>query len=174
MFIIGWNEKRAKWVHFTPPIMNTEYGIFVKNDNPLKFNKLSDIKGYRIGVFGPSNTSNSLEKIRAKMGKDGLKAISIDMRPDDESGFKKLALGRIDAVFSNRDVGHALIAKLGLKDRIRYSGAQRKLKYFIGFSMAHNDKNVLQAFDAAYRKLHKSGEVKIILDRYSMEISELN
>ncbi len=174
MFIIGWNEKRAKWVHFTPPIMNTEYGIFVKNDNPLKFNKLSDIKGYRIGVFGPSNTSNSLEKIRAKMGKDGLKAISIDMRPDDESGFKKLALGRIDAVFSNRDVGHALIAKLGLKDRIRYSGAQRKLKYFIGFSMAHNDKNVLQAFDAAYRRLHKSGEVKIILDRYSMEISELN
>ena len=173
MFIIGWNKKRAKWVHFTPPIMNTEYGIFVKKSDSLKFAKLSDIAGYKVGVYGPSNTSNSLEKVRAKMANDGLNAISIDMRPDDESGFKKLALGRLDAVFSNRDVGHALVAKLGLKDKIRYSGAQRKLKYYIGFSMAHNDKSVLQAFDAANRKLHKSGTVKKILDKYSMEISEL-
>jgi polar amino acid transport system substrate-binding protein len=174
MFVIGWNKKRSKWVHFTPPIINTEYGIFVKRSNSLKFAKLSDVSGYTIGVYGPSNTSNSLKKIQAKMAKDGLKAISIDMRPDDESGFKKLALGRIDAVFSNRDVGHALIAKLGLQDKIRYSGAQRKLKYYIGFSMAHNDKGVLQAFDAAYRKLHKSGAVKKILDKHSMEVSELN
>ncbi len=174
MFVIGWNEKRAKWLHFTPPIMNTEYGIFVNKANSLKFEKLSGIAGYKVGVYGPSNTSNSLEKIRAKMAKDGLKAISIDMRPDDESGFKKLALGRLDAVFSNRDVGHALIAKLGLKDNIRYSGSQRKLKYYIGFSMAYNDKKVLETFDAAYRKLHKSGEVKRILDMHSMEVPELN
>ena len=173
MFVIGWNKKRAKWVHFTPPIMNTEYGIFVNKANSLNFGKLSDIAGYKVGVYGPSNTSNSLEKIRVKMAKDGIKAISIDMRPDDESGFKKLALGRIDAVFSNRDVGHALIAKLGLKDKIRYSGSQRKLKYYIGFSMAHNDKKVLQTFDMAYRELHKSGTVKKILDKYSMEIAEL-
>ena len=39
--------------------------------------------------------------------------------------------------------------------------------------MAHNDKRVLQTFDAAYRKLHKSGEVKKILDKHSMEVSEL-
>ncbi|MDH3663659.1 MAG: transporter substrate-binding domain-containing protein [Alphaproteobacteria bacterium] len=174
MFVIGWNQKRAKWVHFTPPIMNTEYGIFVKTGNPLKFAELADIGGYKVGVYGPSNTSNSLNKIRTKMVEDGLKAITIDMRPDDESGFKKLALGRIDAVFSNRDVGHALIAKLGLSEKIQYAGPQRKLKYFIGFSMENNDKNVLDRFDAAYRKLHASGEVKKILDKHSMEIAELN
>lgn len=173
MFVIGWNEKRAKWVHFTPPIMNTEYGFFVKSDNSLKFTKASDVQGYKVGVYGPSNTSNSLNKIRDKMTKDGLKAIKVDMRPDDESGFKKLALGRINAVFSNRDVGHALIAKLGLKEKIRYAGAQRKLKYYIGFSMAHNDKKVLERFDAAYTKLHKSGDVKKILDKFSMEVAKL-
>ena len=140
----------------------------------MKFGKPSDIGGYKVGVYGPSNTSNSLNKIRIKMAKDGLKAIRIDMRPDDESGFRKLALGRLDAVFSNRDVGHALIAKLGLKNKIRYSGPQRKLKYYIGFSMAHNDKKVLETFDAAYRKLHKSGDVKRILDKHAMEVSDLN
>ncbi len=173
MFVIGWNERRAKWVHFTPPIMNTEYGIFVNIDNSLKFGESSDIAGYKVGVYGPSNTSNSLNKIRTKMAKDGLKAIAVDMRPDDESGFKKLALGRLDAVFSNRDVGLALIAKLGLMDKIRYSGSQRKLKYYIGFSMAHNDKKVLETFDAAFIKLHQSGEVKKILDKHAMEVAEL-
>ena len=107
------------------------------------------------------------------MTEQGLKAIRIDMRPDDESGFKKLALGRLDAVFSNRDVGHALIAKLGLTSKVRYAGAQRKLKYYIGFSMAHNDKKVLATFDSAYTKLHKNGDVKKILDGHFMETAEL-
>jgi len=173
MFVIGWNERRAKWVHFTPPILNTEYGVFVNSKNALQFSKLSDIQGYKVGVYGPSNTSNSLNKLRTKMVEEGLKAIRIDMRPDDESGFSKLALGRLDAVFSNRDVGLALIAKLGLKDKVRYSGPQRKLKYYIGFSMAHNEKKVLERFDAAYVKLYKSGEVKTILDKYSMEVAAL-
>ncbi len=173
MFVIGWNEKRAKWVHFTPPIMNTEYGIFVNSKNALQFSKSSDIEGYKVGVYGPSNTSNSLNKLRTKMVEEGLKAITIDMRPDDESGFNKLALGRLDAVFSNRDVGLALIAKLGLKDKVRYSGPHRKLKYYIGFSMAHNDKMVLERFDAAYVKLYKSGVVKTILDKHSMEVATL-
>jgi polar amino acid transport system substrate-binding protein len=173
MFIIGWNEKRAKWVHFTPPIMNTEYGFFVNNDNSLKYKQLSDIEGYTVGVFGPSNTATSLNKIKGEMAKEGQKPIKIDMRPDDEAGFKKLALARLDAVFSNRDVGHALIAKLGLQGEIRYAGASRSLKYYIGFAQDHNDKAVLEKFDATYLELYKRGVIKKILDRYQMELSQI-
>ncbi len=173
MFIIGWNEKRAKWVHFTPPIMNTEYGFFVNNDNSLKYKHFSSIEGYTVGVYGPSNTANSLNKIKVKMENENLKPIKIDMRPDDEAGFKKLALARLDAVFSNRDVGHALIAKLGLQGKIRYAGASRSLKYYIGFAQEHNDKVVLEKFDATYLELYKRGVIKTILDRYQMELAEI-
>jgi polar amino acid transport system substrate-binding protein len=168
MFVVGWNKKRAEWVHFTPPIMNTEYGIFVRKDNPLKYNDLSDIQGYTVGVYGPSNTSNSLEQIRDEMKEKGLDPITIDMRPDDESGFKKLGLGRLDAVCSNRDVGYALIAKLGLQDNVRYAGATKKLKYYIGFSKEHNDPDILQRFDDALLKLYKQGVLHAILDQYGM------
>ena len=48
MFVIGWNQRRAKWVHFTPPIMNTEYGFFVRFDNSLNFKKPSDVGGYKV------------------------------------------------------------------------------------------------------------------------------
>jgi polar amino acid transport system substrate-binding protein len=174
MFPIGWNEDRAQWVHFAPAILNTQYGFFVKHDNPLKFRNLSDISGYTVGVFGPSNTSTTLEALRERMSRDGLKAITIDMRPDSESGFKKLAAGRVDAVFTNRDVGYALITQLGIKDDVRYAGAQEELQYYIGFSMAHNDEEILRAFDTALLALYHKGKIKAILDKYDLEIAKDN
>lgn len=173
MFVIGWNEKRAEWIHFTPPIMTTEYGFFVKADNPLNYREFADVQGFKVGVYGPSNTANSLEKIRKQMQAENLEAITIDMRPDDEAGFKKLALGRLNAVFSNREAGYALIAKLNLKDAVRYAGQTKRLKYYIGFSQAHNDKTTLEQFDAAYLALYKKGVIKEILDRYQMEVAAI-
>ena len=76
-------------------------------------------------------------------------------------------------MYSNRDVGFALVAKLGLKEKIRYSGPQRKLKYYVGFSKAHNERKVLESFDAAYRTLHQRGVIKRILDQYDMQPASL-
>lgn len=173
MFVIGWNEKRAKWVHFSPPMINTEYGFFVRADNPLSYKQISDVEGYSVGVYGPSNTANSLDKLKKQMEAQNLRPIGIDMRPDDEAGFKKLALGRIDAVFSNRDVGFALIGKLNLKGAVRYAGPSKRLKYYVGFSLEHNDKSVLERFDEAYVALYRKGVIKEILDRHQIEVSSL-
>ena len=107
MFVIGWNAERAKWLHFSPALLITEYGFFVRDDNALKFTRNADVKGYVVGVFGPSNTATALEKIKADVGD-----LTIDMTPDDEAAFRKLALGRVKAVFSNRDVGYDLMRKL--------------------------------------------------------------
>lgn len=167
MFVIGWNKARAKWLHFSPPILNTEYGFFVRQDNPLQFKEVTDVKGYRVGVYGPSNTSRSLEKIKAQ-----IQDLTIEMRANDEAGFKKLSLGRVDAVFSNRDVGLALIAKLGLKN-LQYAGAQRILQYYIGFSQQYADKQLVERFNATFRDLHKRGEIHKILGKYHMEAAKL-
>lgn len=163
MFVIGWNKKRTEWLHFSPPILNTEYGFFVIEDNPLQFKSVEDVKGYTVGVFGPSNTSKSLEKIKNTIGD-----MRIDMTPDDESAFKKLSIGRITAVFSNRDVGYALIKKLNLKN-IRYAGQQRALQYYIGFSKEHTDKTLVDQFNASFMKLHKKGVIQAILKKYNMD-----
>jgi len=171
MFVIGWNEKRAQWLHFSPPIMTTEYGFFVKNANPLSYEQVADIEKFTVGVYGPSNTATSLEKLKKQMAEQNIVPITIDMRPDDEAGFKKLARGRLDAVFSNRDVGLALIRKLNLQDAIRYAGPSKTLKYYIGFSLEHNEKEVLEQFDAAYLKLYEAGVVKAILDQHRMELA---
>src|SRR5262249_53402382 len=107
MYPLGWNAERAKGLYFSPPLLITEDGFFVRNDNPLVFKQNTDVKGYTVGVFGPSNTATALETIKAE-----IKDLTIDMTPEDEAAFKKLSLGRVQAVFSNRDVGYDVIRKL--------------------------------------------------------------
>jgi polar amino acid transport system substrate-binding protein len=167
MFVIGWNAERAKWLHFSPPILNTEYGFFVREDNALRFTQNADVKGYTVGVFGPSNTATALEKIRTDV-----KDLTIDMTPDDEAAFRKLSLGRIQAVFSNRDVGHDLTRKLNIGN-VRYAGRQQTLKYYIGFSQKFSDRALVEKFNATFRTLHKQGVISEILARYRMEPAAL-
>ncbi len=167
LFVIGWNEERAKTLYLSPPILNTEYGFFVRDNNPLKFKQNVDVKGYTVGVFGPSNAATALEKIKAE-----IKDLTIDMTPDDEAAFKKLSLGRVDSVFSNRDVGNDLMRKLGLKN-LRYSGRQQSLKYYIGFSQKFTDKNLVDQFNATFRGLHKRGVIQEILSKNKMDAAQL-
>ena len=99
--------------------------------------------------------------------------LPIDMTPDDEAAFKKLALGRVDAVYSNRDVGYDLIAKLGLKN-IRCFGPHRTLDYYISFGQQSTDKAIVDRFFGTFRDLHKQGIIKDILATYKMEPAQLD
>lgn len=168
LFTIGWNEERAKTLYFSPPILNTEYGFFVRNDNPLKFKQVLDVKGYAVGVFGPSNTSFFLDKI-----KEEIKDLTIDMTPEDETAFKKLSLGRVDAVYSNKDVGNFLMGKLNLKN-LRYAGFHTGLKYYVGFSQKFTDKKLVDQFNSTFRNLHKRGVIQEILAKYKMDAAPLD
>lgn len=172
MFVIGWSEKRAQWVHFTPPIMRTEYGVFVREGNPLEYDTLAKIEGYKIGVYGPSDAAAFLQKMRARMVKLGLRPIEIEFGPSHEGGFKRLAGDSLDAVFSDREVGYGTIARLGLEGEVRYAGPATKLKYYVGFSKAHNDAAIINHFNATYVRLRKQGVIKEILDRYFVEAAE--
>jgi polar amino acid transport system substrate-binding protein len=167
LFLIGWNEERAKTLYFSPPVLNTEYGFFVREGHPLQFKQNSDVKSYTVGVYGPSNTATALEKIKAE-----IKDMIIDMTPNDAAAFRKLSVGRVDAVFSNRDVGYDAIRKLSLKN-IRYSGRQQSLKYYIGFSQKFADKKLVDQFNATFRDLHKRGVIQEILGKYKMDAAPL-
>ena len=168
MFVIGWNKSRHKWVHFSPPILKSEYGFFTHSSNALAYKGLKDVEGLTVAVYGPSNTSKSLKALQTKMQSAGLKPIKIDERPHDEAGFRKLVLKRVDAVFSNRDVGFALAAKLGVKDKVRYAGKTKELNYYIGLAIAHNDPELIKRFVSAVSELDQAGAIREILDKYSM------
>jgi polar amino acid transport system substrate-binding protein len=172
MFVIGWNKPRAEVLHFSPPLMKTEYGFFVHVDNKLVYKDLKDVEELMVAVYGPSNTATSLEALQKRMTAQNLKPITIEMRPDDEAGIKKLAVARVGAVFSNREVGFALTAKLGLREKIRYAGKTSELNYYIGFGKKHNDPKTLASLDSAIAELMKDGTAQKILAKYEMQLPE--
>ncbi|KPA12412.1 Extracellular solute-binding protein, family 3 [Candidatus Magnetomorum sp. HK-1] len=168
VFFIGKNPEREEWLHFSPPIIQIEYGFFVHKQNSMTYNKPVDITGYIVGVFGPSNTSASLNKIKQNMND-----FYIDMEDNDESGFRKLSVKRVNAVFSNRDVGYSLIKKLKLLN-IRYAGPHKKLSYYFGFNPKLTPSKWIDNFNQAYIKLYYSGKIKEILKPYDMKPALLN
>ncbi len=167
MFPIGWNADRAKWLYFSSPLLETEYGFFLRDDNPLTFKQNADVKGYVVGVFGPSNTATALQKIKAEV-----QDLTIDMTPDDLAAFRKLSIGRVQAVFSNRDVGYEALQRLNITN-VRYSGRQQSLKYYIGFAQKSTDKKLVDEFDATFRRLHKQGVIQQVLKTYKMDAAAL-
>ena len=163
LFVMGWNKPRTEWLYFSHPVIETEYGFFVQKNNLLEYKQPSDIEGYDVSVYGPSNTSNTLIKIAETAGN-----LEVDMTPDDESSFRKTDFGRTTGTFSNKDVGFAIIKKLGLKN-LRYAGHYKKLNYYIGFLKANTEKSTVDKFNAKLKELTDSGEIQKILDKYGMQ-----
>jgi len=163
VFFIGKNPEREKWLQFSPPIIQIEYGFFVHKEDKMIYERPANITGYIVGVFGPSNTSASLKKIKQEM-----EDFYIDMEDNDESGFRKLSVKRVNAVFSNRDVGYSLIKKLKLQN-IRYAGSHKKLSYFFGFNPKLTPSKWIEKFNKTYIKLYKNKKIHKILDSYDMK-----
>ncbi len=163
LFFIGKNEQRESWLKFSEPIVQTEYGFFECTTSPINYKDIYSLRGKRIGVYGPSNTSNELKKI----GKKLQHRMTIDVTPDDIAPFRKLSKGRVDAVYSNKAVGFAMIEKLGL-DNIQFAGQNKKLNYYMGFSKQFAPSEFIEKFNNNLREMKKSGALKKILQEYGM------
>lgn len=169
MMVIGLNPGREEWLDFSPPLFRTEYGFFVGEENALDFSDLSQVAGYRVGVFAPSNTAVQLEALRNQMIEAGIKPIEIDQRPDDVSGFRKLAAGRLDAVYSNRDRGNGVLAADSLSGAVRYAGADKAILYYAAIRKSVSNSGATNQFFAAVSELYASGRAQEIIEEYNLE-----
>ena len=174
MMVIGRNPKREEWIRFSPPHFRTEYGFFVASNDPMDFGDVAQLQGLKVGVFAPSNTATQLLGIRDEMLARGLTPIEIDERPDDASGFKKLAAGRIDAVYSNRDRGRQIIGEEGLAEGVRYAGGHQGILYYAGFVRDFEDQALLDRFDTAWRRLFLDGAAQKIIEGHGLEPAEID
>ena len=169
MMVIGRNPKREEWLRFSPPMFRTEYGFFVAAENELDYRAPENIQNYRVGVFAPSNTATNLESIQTTMASQGFEPIDIDQHPDDAAGFRKLAAGRVDAVYSNRDRGWGIISDENLKESIRYAGPEKVLLYYAGINKDYPNQDVVDRFFAGLRELFASGRAQEIIGYYGLE-----
>lgn len=173
MFVIAWNSRRAQWLHRSSALIETEYGLFVRDDDDLQFKEALEqpiiMEGYTVGVYGPSGTSNSLVKLKVAFENKDV-TLQINMEADDKPLFEKLSLskGRF-AVYTNRIVAESIIKGLGLSN-IRYAGKHRSLSYYVGFSKQRVPLTLVEKFNQAYARMIDQGEIRSIMANHSMYI----
>ena len=169
MMVIGRNPAREGWLDFSPPLFRTEYGFFVTADNSLVYRAPSQVAGYRVGVFAPSNTETQLKRLREDLVELGETPIEIDGHPDDAAGMRKLAAGRLDAVYSNRDRGWGIVEDEGLRGKVRYAGADKAILYYAGIHKHYPNREVVTRFFEAWRALYAEGAAQRIIQAYGLE-----
>ncbi len=163
LFSIGKNIARKKWLHYSLPVVKTEYGFFTNTKSLSSITTLNELSDKTVGVYGPSNTYSTLQSIQ-----NDVPTMDIDLRHDSESGFKKLSRNRVDAVFSNRFVGEFIINKNALSN-LQYSYKFKELRYYIGFNKSFFDVRFINEFNEHILKLYKNQTIQLILKKYNME-----
>ncbi|WP_320174569.1 transporter substrate-binding domain-containing protein [Maridesulfovibrio sp.] len=164
LFMVGKNKDREQEFHFSPPLIATEYGFFECTEKPINYNGVESLRNMTIGTYGPSNTSYNLEKFTI----DFKSNINIDITPDDLTQFKKLSRCRVDAVYSNRDVGLAAIKRLKLNN-ISYAGTEKNLNYYIAFSKKYTPSVLVRKFNLSLSLMKESGRLQQILLKYNLK-----
>jgi len=174
LYVIGKNKSRESWLHFSLPILTTEYGFFVLKLNQLSYKDISDVQGYNIGVYGPSNTSDSLNKIGVKLVQKGLSPIDITMSYDDVLSFKMLnkKTRNLQSVYSNKDVGNKIIKNYNLNN-LKYLGTHKTLNYYIGFSKSTVSKEIVSQFNNILAQMYQHKELQTFLAQYNLKSATL-
>jgi len=99
----------------------------------------------------------------------GLNPIRIGWHPDDAAGQRKLAAGRLGAVYSNRERGWGIVAAEALDGKVRYAGQHKAVLYYAGITKHYPHPDVVAPFFDAWRALFANGEAQQIIEGYGLE-----
>ncbi|WXL24902.1 transporter substrate-binding domain-containing protein [Ectopseudomonas mendocina] len=157
--------RRASF-YLTPMIAVSHYNFYTRRENDFIFTKPDDLKGAKIGVYGPSGTSYILEETLKDVDD-----IDISLITNNQRLLLMLSAGRFGKkgiVVLNNDVARHLIDHDRLY-ALRNAGYMASTSYAIGFSRKKVTPEIFTAFNDGLKRLKQSGEVAQILKRYALE-----
>jgi polar amino acid transport system substrate-binding protein len=162
-FNMSYNAERAQKWHYSLPVHVVNYGVFVKESNPLEYKSRKQLEGLTIATYGPTNMSKKVEKFASTLS--GTKVI---VENDFEHVFKMLTANRFGdkgVVYVPDVVGFDTIKEFDLKN-VRYAGADIKNLYYVIFVKETVSKEYVDAFNKVLLEFHQDGTMKKIYDRY--------
>lgn len=166
IFVLLRTPERENDFHFTDPVLQTSYALFMRQPAKLKYAVPKDLNNYTVAVYGPSGTSKAAEEI-VKQAPGARMEVEID----NQVVLRKLAAGRYGeqaVAFVNYDVGMHILKQEKIAG-LESAGSARKIEYAIGLSRKRVSAEQAEHFNAALRELMKKGTVKAIADKYGMK-----
>jgi len=151
---LAWEKERTNWLYYSPPIIESRYGFFTHKSNKKNHLDLKSLKGHTISVHGPSKSANNVKKIISEVGD-----MKINILTGHDRALKMLSKKRVKYIYVNKDIGHFITKKNKLKG-IKYILDHLTVNYYIAFSKASTDKELVERFNKTYKKLYNKGLIK--------------
>ncbi|MCP4350787.1 MAG: transporter substrate-binding domain-containing protein [Desulfobacterales bacterium] len=150
------NEERMPLFDYTRPVIKNSLVFFVRKDSKVKFDKLEDLKGLRIGAMIGYTYGLEFDKTTL---------FEIDRVSSHETNFKKLVYGRIHAYPCDKLVGIYVARKEKLMSECMILPKPLKvMDGHIGFKKGKHP-DVVEKINNVVKKKQESGKInKIILN----------
>lgn len=158
-------DREAPYVFSGQPLFKQETVLFVRKDSPIQFRgDLQVLAGRAIGVRRGASYGELFDKAAATGLFGRLEFVTLD-----DSSFRKLLAGRIDAVISGRESGMATVRRLGFKNQVRVSGKPLEVTgSYLMFNKDAVDADFLRKLNAAMSAMRKDGSACRIRSKYGL------
>ncbi|MBG0776120.1 MAG: transporter substrate-binding domain-containing protein [Desulfovibrionaceae bacterium] len=108
LFSANWTRRRAVLAHYpAEPLVKSPWVVWTRADAHIAYKEISDLAPLRVGVVNGYSYTSELWVFLQQHG-------NYEAVADDETNFRKLAMGRVDAVVAELHNGRHLLAQLGL------------------------------------------------------------
>lgn len=159
--------QRAMIYYYSTPIFATRYCFFTSAKNFKENFNFDDLKGRTVGVFGPSSTELSLQRVKEVINQK----LEISIEPDNHTALRKAENNTHDFSYVNCESGSYWIEKnrSTLKELPTLG---EKTVYYIYFSKKNLTEANVQEFNKALETLRKNGFLKVLADKYKLTLAE--
>ncbi|WP_338845658.1 transporter substrate-binding domain-containing protein [Massilia sp. W12] len=155
------NPQRQTYMDFMQePLKITRYQVFVRKGDFAQWRGVADLQGKRIGLRRGFVVPGEFEAMRKK------NSFVVEEVDDDVNNFRKLSLGRIDALVANADVGALVMQQLQLSQVHALSPALVETPTYLVFNKASRMQDKAALLDRSLRKMQEEGVMAKIRAKY--------
>jgi polar amino acid transport system substrate-binding protein len=166
--IVDTPERRA-YFRLTVPMIDARYTLFARAGDDFQLRgDLKALRGRTIGAYGPSNTVLALDDLV-----EGIGAVKTEIESDNLTVLRKLSAGRYGPqglALLNESVALALMRDEKIPG-LQAAGTVKSFAYSFGLSRQRVREQDFRAFNAALRRLCRSGRSAELIKPYAVPAS---
>lgn len=165
-------DERKEKFELSQPVVDTAYGFFTTVRNKWHFNSVDDLKGLKVGTYGPSGTSIVSEQL-FKTFKSDINRPYLYIESTVPEALQNLIIGKYGkngVIILNRDVGNYQL-KLKRVVGLKFAGDIKHASYGFGFSKKSQHLAEVSRLTTALSRLRQRGIIDSILREYDLSSS---
>lgn len=155
------NAERLKLFDYSAPLFEERLIVYVHRDKLFDFRGIEDLSDKDVGVIRGWSYSEAFDRAV----RDG--RIRRQDNTSDESNFKKLASGRLDAVIAIEQSGQRLLLHPHLENLVPLATPLSINPTYLVFAKSAKRQALLARFDASLQAMQEDGSLQALVQRAS-------